>query len=137
MPIEGPGRRYDVVATKATSHGKPVVELNHAGIAAKSAQIAAMAPSVANAALAVQIAIGEDFVIMLDGDHEVAVADLPGGAAAGDRLWIKASDNTLALAATALTAGVLNAGYSKFGLIDSIDTALGHASVNLTQRSSF
>lgn len=137
MPSEGPGRRYDVVATKATTHGAPVIELNHAGIAAKSSQAAPMAPSVANAVIAQQIAIGEDFVIMLEGDHDVAVAALPGGAAAGDRLFIKASDNTLALAATALTAGVLNAGYAKFGLIDDIDTVLGRAHVNLTQRSSF
>lgn len=137
MPLEGPGRRWDGIATKPHTHGAPAIELNHAGIAAKSAQAAPMAPSVANAALAVQIGIGEDFVIMLDGDHEVAVSALPGGAVAGDRLFIKAADDTLALAATALTAGVLNAGFAKFGIIDDIDTVLGRAHVNLSQRSSF
>lgn len=137
MPLEGPGRRYDATATKATTHGAPAIELNHPGIAAKSEQIAPMAPSVANAALAVQIAINEHFVIMLDGQHEVAVSALPAGAAVGDRLWIEASDNTLANAAEALTAGVLNAGFAKFGVIDEIDTVLGRALVNLSLRSTF
>lgn len=137
MPLEGPGRRYAVLATKATTHGAPAVELNHGGIAAKSAQIAPMAPSVANAALAVAIAINEQFTIMLDGVHEVAVSALPAGAAAGDPLYIKAADNTLHKAVDALTAGVLNAGFTKFGLIDSIDTTLGRAEVNLSQRSAF
>lgn len=137
MPLEGPGRRFSVPFTKASTHGAPAVELGHAGVAAKSAQIPAMAPSLANAALAVQIAIGEEAVIMMDGVHEVASSALPGGAAAGSPLYIHATDNSLALAATALTAGVLNAGYWKFGLIDSIDTTLGRAQVNLTQRSAF
>lgn len=137
MPLEAPGRRYDAIATKATTHGSPVVELNHAGIAAKSEQVAPMVPSVANAAIAQQIAIGEEFIIMMDGQHEVLISALPGGAAAGNPVYIKVADNTLALAATALTAGVLNAGFVKFGLLDSLDTDLGTAVVNLTQRSSF
>lgn len=137
MPLEGPGRRYSVTATKATSHGKPAVELAHPGIAAKSTQVAPMVPSVANAALAVQIGIGEEFVIMLTGVHEVAVADLPAGAAAGDPLYIKASDNTLHKAVDAVTSGALNAGFFKFGVIDSIDTTLGRAQVNLNLRGAF
>lgn len=137
MPLESPGRRFAVTATKATTHGAPAVELGHAGIAAKSAQIPPLVPSVANAVIAQAIAIGEEFVLMMDGVHEVAVSALPGGAAAGNPLYIKAADNTLALAATALTAGVLNAGFWKFGLLDEIDTGLGRAQVNLTQRSAF
>lgn len=129
MPLEGPGRRISVTATKATTHGAPAVELNHAGVAAKSEAIPPMAPSVANAALAVAIAVSEEFVIMLDGVHEVATSLLPAGAAAGDALWIATADNTLHNAA--------GAGLVKFGLIDSIDTTLGRAQVNLTQRSSF
>lgn len=129
MPLEGPGRRYPATATKATVHGAPAVEVKHAGIAAKSAQVAPMAPSVANAAIAQQIPIGEQFVIMLDGTHEVATSLLPGGAAVGDALWIVIADNTLANAAAA--------GRVKFGIIDAIDTVLGRAVVNLTQRSSF
>lgn len=131
MPVEAPGRRYSVTATKATSHGAATVELNHAGIAAKSAQVAPMAPSVANAALAVQIAIGEEFVIMMDGQHEVPTSTLPVGSVAGSQLFIRPSDNSLHLAGS--TAG----GDVKFGVVDEINSGLGTAQVNLSQRSSF
>lgn len=137
MPLEGPGARFDVIATKATSHGAPATELGHPGIAAKSAQIAPGVPSVASAAAAVLIAIGEDFVIMLTGVHEVATSLLPGGTVAGSKLYIKESDNTLALAATALTTGLLNAGFLKFGVVDSIDSGHGRAQVNLNLRGTF
>jgi hypothetical protein len=137
MPMEGPGRRYDATATKATAHNQPVVELNHPGIAAKSTQIAPAAPSVANAIAAQQIAIGEDFVIMLDGDHTFASSFLPSGAAAGSQLYIKASDNSLHLAVDAVTSGVLNAGFLKFGVVDYIDTTNAVVSVNLNLRSTF
>jgi hypothetical protein len=137
MPLESPGARYEATATKATSHGAPAVELNHAGVAAKSAQAAPAAPSVAAAAAAQQIAISEAFIIMLKGRHEVASSLLPGGAVAGSPLYIRASDNALVLAATALTGGVLNAGFLRFGVIDSIDTTRGRALVNLDLRSSF
>lgn len=131
MPLEAPGRRYVATATKATTHGAHTVEVNHAGIASKSTQIPAMAPSVANAALAVAIAIGEEFVIMLDGQHEVATSALPGGTVVGSQLFIRPADNTLHL------AGATAAGDVKFGLVDEIDTGLGRALVNLSQRSSF
>jgi hypothetical protein len=131
MPLEGPGRRFSVTATKATTHGAPVVELNHPGVAAKSAQTPPMAPSVANAALAVAIGVGEEFVIMMDGVHEVATSLLPGGAAAGNALYIHPADNTLKL------VGGMSSGDVKFGVIDSIDTNLGRAAVNLSLRSSF
>lgn len=138
MPGEGPGRRYAAIATKAVSHGMPAVELGHGGIAAKSQQSAPMAPSVANAALAVEIAVGEEFVIMMSGLHEyVPSSVLPGGAAAGNPLYIKAADNTIHLAADALSGGILQAGFTKWGLLDSIDTTSGTCVVNLTERASF
>jgi hypothetical protein len=137
MPLEAPGKRYEATATKATTHGAPATELNHPGIAAKSAQIAPMVPSVANAAIAQQIAINEGFIIMLAGKHEVASGLLPGGTVAGSQLFIRASDNALVLAATALTGGVLNAGFQKFGVVDSIDTTRARALVNLDLRSTF
>lgn len=138
MPGEGPGARFSVTATKATAHGKPAVELGHAGIAAKSQQVAPMAPSVANAALAVEIADGEEFVIMMTGVHYYVDSSLlPGGAAAGNPLYIKGSDNSLALAATALASGVLNSGFYKFGLLDSIDTDQGTCVINLSRRDTF
>lgn len=136
MPSEGAGERYSVVATKAVVHGKPAVEKKHPGIAAKSAQAAPAAVSVANATAAQQIAIGEEFVIMLTGLHDVAVADLPGGAAVGDPLYIEIADNSLANAAEALTSGLVEAEYVKFGRISAIDATLGIAQVNLDLRST-
>jgi hypothetical protein len=116
----------------------PAVELGHGGIAAKSQQSAPMAPSVANAALAVEIAVDEEFVIMMSGLHcFVPSSVLPGGAAAGDPLYIKAADNTIHLAADALSGGILQAGFTKWGLLDSIDTVAATCTVNLTERASF
>lgn len=137
MPYEGPGKRYSCIATKAVAHGAPAVEKRHPGIAAKSAQAAPAAVSVANATAAQQIAIGEEMVIMLDGAHEVAVAALPGGAVEGDPLWIEIADNTLANAAEALTTGITEAGYVKYGVISTIDATLGRALVNLNLKASF
>lgn len=139
MPAEGPGRRFSVIATKATEHNKPAVELNHAGVAAKSAQPAPAAVSQANADAAKKIAIGEEFVIMLDGVHGIASSLLPGGAKAGDRLAIKVSDNSLVAVASAAAAekAVEEDLLVKFGVIDSIDTTAAIAWINLSQRSSF
>jgi hypothetical protein len=129
MPLEAPGKRYEATATKATTHGAPCVELNHAGVAAKSQQIAPMVPSLANAAIAQQIAVGEAFIIMLAGKHEVLSSLLPAGAVAGTQLWINPADNTL--------KNATSAGYVKYGVVDSIDTTHGRALVNLDQRGSF
>lgn len=95
MPAEGPGTRFSTPATKATTHGAPVVELGHPGIAAKSSQVEPMAATAANALLAVEIEVGEEMVIMLAGLHPVAADLLPAGADEGDPLWIDTSDNTL------------------------------------------
>jgi hypothetical protein len=123
VPIQQPGERYSVVATKATRHGKPVVENRHPGIAAKSTQALPAYPTQANADAAGAIPIGEEFVIMLEGVHEVLVADLPAAAAVGDQVFIRTADNVL------VNAG--GAGIVKFGLISSIDATLGRALVNL------
>lgn len=137
MPSEGPGSRYSCVATKASAHGAPIVEKNHAGIAAKSGQALPAYPTAANALAAQQIGIGDDVVIMLTGLHDVAISALPGGAAEGDAVYIKKSDNTLANAAAALSSGLLQATYAKLGLISAIDVSVGRASVNLNMRSAF
>jgi hypothetical protein len=132
MPYEEGGTRKSVIATKATAHGRPVVERKRfAGIAAKSAAAAPAAVSVANATAAQQIAIGEEFVIMLAGLHEVATSILPAGAVEGDRLYVQLDDNSLADAAEALTAGILEPEYSPLGILDEVDATLGRAKVNL------
>lgn len=139
MPAEGPGSRFSVTATKATQHGWPAVELNHAGIAAKSAQAEPGNLTTANALAAEKIAIGEEFVIMLSGLHSFPSAKLPGGSVAGDRLAIKKTDNSLVKVAEAAAANkAIEEGLLvKFGVLDSIDTVAGLAWVNLTGRNSF
>lgn len=97
MPARGPGQTYAVTATKESAHNHPAIELNHAGIAHKSQQIPPGVPSNAAAAAAKLIAIGEEFVIDMDGVHTFESSLLPGGAKAGERLWINPADNTLSL----------------------------------------
>jgi len=101
MPEQGPGQRQDVEATKATSHGAPVVEMGLPGIAAKSEQAAPAYPTPENALAAQQIAIGERFVIMLSGKVAVSYDDLPEGADEGNPLWIRVADNGLTLSPAA------------------------------------
>jgi hypothetical protein len=139
MPARGPGATFVAKATKEVTHGNPCVELNHAGIAHKSQQPPAMAPSTANAALARKIVVGESMVIHMDGEHYFPSSLLPGGAAVGDRLLIKKSDNSLVKAVEgAKEDEPVEAGtHVKFGVLDEIDTVAGLAHVNLTQRSSF
>lgn len=95
MPAQAPGKTFSVPFTKASAHNHPAVELGHAGIAYKSAQPAPAVPSVANAAAAVLIAIGEEAVIHMEGTHTILASLLPAGAKAGDKLWINPADNTL------------------------------------------
>lgn len=136
MPTEQPGARISLIATKATSHGAPAVEKNHPGVAAKSGQASPAYPSEANALLAKNIAIGEEFVIMLAGAHHVDVDLLPDGAVVGDPVYITVADNALADAAEAITAGLVESAYRKFGRISEIDTASGLALVNLNLRDT-
>jgi hypothetical protein len=131
MPSKGPGARYSTFATKQVTHGNPCVEHNHAGIAHLVDQQAPIwdpsnAAAVTAAAL---IKVGDDIVIDMEGIHHFASSLLPGGVAIGDPLWIAAADNTLQTAA--------GAGRTKFGILSELDTVLGRAGVNLTQRSSF
>lgn len=97
MPYEGPGKRTSKIATKALVHGAPSVEEGMAGIGAKSQQASPMAVSDANALIARQIAIGEEHVIMLDGEHEVLNSLLPVGAVVGSPLYIDTATNALTL----------------------------------------
>lgn len=143
MPAEAPGSRESLIATKQVAHGDPAVEQGVPGIAAKSTQALPAYPSVANALAAQQIIVNEEFVMMTAGKHPVRKALLPAGAVAGadltrSALYIQHADNALVLAAVALAAGVLRAGYSKFGLLIFVDPATnGLADVNLNLRSTF
>jgi hypothetical protein len=97
MPGERPGRRFKAIATKKVIHNHPAVELGFAGIGAKSMQPAPAVPSIANAAKAQEIEVEEEFIIMLDGAHEIDHTLLPEGAEVGDPVWINPADNKLIL----------------------------------------
>lgn len=135
--VEQPGQRYSVVATKAAVHKDPAVEKGHPGIALKSDNPDPMVPSAANAILAKAIDVGDEFVIAMSGAWPVRTALLPVGFAVGDPLWIERADNSLANAAEALTAGLMEAAYVKFGVISAIDTVAAEALVNLNLRDTF
>lgn len=124
MPYEGVGVRHKAVATKAVVHGAAAIENGFPGVAFKTIQLTRyIDPSTAAATL---IAIGESFVIQVGGVHEVprtgnlATGDV--GAAAVSDIYINSADNSLGLAAQALTGAVLNAGWQKFGKVTARDT---------------
>lgn len=137
MPYEGLAVRHAAVATKATVHGAPCIEDGFPGVAFKNTQLNAYVdPSLA---AATQIVVGESFAIQFGGMHEIAAAKFPGGTlpARGTAIYITLADNSLVLAATAVASGLVQAGYSKFGRIDRLDTARSVAYVNAEARDTF
>jgi len=54
----------------------------------------------------------------------------------GDPVYITLADNSLADAAEALTSGLVEAAYSKFGRITAIDEDTERATVNLNLRDT-
>lgn len=125
MPYEGVGMRHRAVATKVTVHGAACIENGFPGIAFKNAQLGQYVDP--STAAATQIAVGEGFEIQVGGVHEVprtgnlATADV--GAAAVSDVYILSTDNTLGLAAQALTGAVLTANWQKFGKVTFRDTS--------------
>ncbi len=137
MPYEGLAVRHTAIATKAVNHGNPCIENGFPGVAFKTTQLNAyVAP---NSTAAQQIGIGEGFVIQIGGVHEVAAARFAGAAlpALGAAVYITLADNVLVLAATAVTAGLVEAEYSKFGRVDRIDATRGVAYINAEARDTF
>lgn len=137
MPYEGLAVRHTAVATKATVHGAPCIEEGFPGVAFKNTQLDAYVKP--GTTPATQIASSESFVIQVGGMHEIAAAKFPGAAlpARGTAIYITLADNVLVFAATAVTAGLVTAGYSKYGRVDSVDTVRGVALVNAEARDTF
>lgn len=128
MPYNAPGLRKRAVATKIVSHGDPVVELGFAGVAFKTNQLNAFVSPTAAAVRS--IAVAEPFIIQLGGVVEVAAAKITGGLAAvpeGTAVYIVPADNLITAVATANT---------KFGRVDSVDTARGVARINTNAKDS-
>jgi len=126
MPTENPGIKHTAIFTKITDHGAPCVENGFPGVAEKVAQLGSYVDPASAAAR--QIAVGEEGEIVYRGEVEVARA---GNLAAADvsaddavsAVYIRVADNVLGLAAQALAAGALNAGWVKFGRISERDAS--------------
>jgi hypothetical protein len=120
MPYEGKGARH-VVATadKACVHGQIVSEDGFVGRAFKSSQ-----PNrFVTPAAADDIAIGEEFVLMLGGVMEAPASGNLAAAAVGNDVYINSANNTLGLAAQGITGAALNAGWLPVGKVTEIDVS--------------
>lgn len=107
MPANREGDRHTAIATKACVHGQIVTENGFVGTAFKVEQIDRWTRPEDGA----DIAIGEEFEIMIGGVHEAKVTE--GGMASaveGDRIWIAPATNALddASSAGALPVGVVD-----------------------------
>lgn len=126
-----PGKRVKRTATKSFVTNSPVVELNTVGWGTKVAQLNRFVDPSTSAAKTVQI--GEVFTLDTGGIHELALTGGLSGAAVGDKLWIKVSDNTVHLAGTAA------AGDLPLGVVDEVDASRSPAvaRVNMETLQSF
>lgn len=92
------GVRVEKIATKKVLDGKPTVEKKIAGWANRTLQLGAFIDPSDVVAVS-QIQIGESFVIMVGGKHEVAISatkgDAPVGTVEGDLLYIAEADNAI------------------------------------------
>lgn len=132
MPYEGLGQRHTVAATKVCRHGQIVSEQSFVGTAFKTQQIGRFAdPALATVQ---DIQVAEVMEIQLGGVHEAPLSGNLAAAAVGNAVYINSANNTLGLAAQALTTGNLNAGWQVVGRITEIDTTRspGVARINAT-----
>lgn len=92
---ERPGRAKYVVATKATAHKAPSTEAGFTGVAIKQKA----APWSAGLVAPGLIAIGEQFVMRVRGQHEFPNTGIAAGTL-GQAVYIVAATNALTLTAT-------------------------------------
>lgn len=118
MPMQAPGARHTVDnAVKACVHGQIVTEDGFVGSAFKVTQ----PDRFVRPADADDIAVGEDFEIQLGGIGEAPATGAIAALGVGDDVYITIADNVLVPAATALTAGALEAAYRKVGKVTEVD----------------
>ncbi|MGH2939454.1 MAG: hypothetical protein ACRDPE_15205 [Solirubrobacterales bacterium] len=125
------GVRVEKVATKKVKDGRPTVEKNIVGWANRVLQLGAYVdPSSAEVAT---IQVGEVFVMMVGGKHELPISatagDAPVGTVEGDLLFIKAADNTIKKAKTKE--------YMPLGVVEEVDAVRGVALVNTNELNAF
>lgn len=119
MPYEGRGERHTATATKVSSHGQIVAEDGIVGSAFKVSQLSRFVDPTTVAAT--QIAIGEDFEMEILHIGEAPASGNLAAAAKGSQVYINTANNTLGLAAQALAAGNLSAGWLPVGIVTEVD----------------
>lgn len=120
MPYEGLGTRHTVAATKVCKHGQIVAEQGFVGAAFKTQQIGRFVDP--QGATIQDIQVAESMEIQLGGIHEAPLSGNLVAAPVGVAVYINTANNTLGVAAQALTTGNLNAGWAVVGRITEIDT---------------
>jgi hypothetical protein len=112
---EAPG--VHVTASAKVKDGLPASDDGFVGIAVKQIP---KSSDVARSTLD-DIEISEKYYLLITGEADVINGSAQGGPgltlAKGTAVYINDATNALVLAATALTAGVLNAGFSKYGKV--------------------
>jgi hypothetical protein len=133
MATDNPGVRVEKIATKKVLDGLPTVEKNTVGWANRTLQLGAYVNPADEKAVR-EIQIGESFVIMVGGEHEVPISatkgHAPAGTKEGDLLYINPADN-------AIVKNEAKVGYLPLGVVDRIEAAREVALVNTNDRSPF
>lgn len=98
MALDNPGVRVEKLATKKVLDGLPTVEKKIVGWANRTLQLGAFVNPTDEKAVK-EIQIGEPFVIMVGGEHEVPISGTKGhapvGTVEGDLLYIAEADNAI------------------------------------------
>ena len=119
MPYEGIGARHTVEggSGKACVHGQIVEADGFVGTAFKVAQ----PDRFVRPADADNIAATEEFELQLGGIHEARAEGNLAAAGVGTDIYIREADDVLGVAAQAIAAGALNAGWRKVGKVTEVD----------------
>lgn len=121
MPYEGLGARHTVSggSGRACVHGQIVVGDGMVGSAFKVAQ----PDRFVRPAQADDIAATETFELQLGGIHEAPATGNLAAAVDGTDIYINSANDTLGVAAQALTGLVLNAGWLPVGKVTEVDAS--------------
>jgi hypothetical protein len=135
MPYNAePGDVAYVTFSKACTHGDLVTEQGFVGVAVKQETPSQDTPRNQRNA----IAVSEAGLLLISKVAEVPASAPIAAPAKGLMVYIKAADNTIHLAADALTGGVLNAGFLIVGRVCSLPGERGTPSnivrINLRQK---
>ena len=138
MPYEGVAARHTVLgspAHKACKHGQIVSEDGFVGSAFKTAPIGRFVDP--TSAGIQDIATTEAFDIHIGGILEAPASGNLAAAAVGTEVFINTANNTLGVAAQAITTGSLNAGWRPVGIVDEVDATRTPAVLRINAEVAF